>query len=69
MSVFSSIDRQMMARALQLAARGLNSTTPNPRVGCVITNSNGEILGEGFHQKAGQPHAEIESVTRLPAKG
>lgn len=51
-----------MARAIQLAKRGLNSTTPNPRVGCVIANSQGEILGEGFHQKAGEAHAEIHAM-------
>ncbi len=50
-----------MARALQLAARGLYSTSPNPRVGCVIVK-NGKIIGEGWHQKAGEPHAEIHAL-------
>ncbi|MCY0964767.1 bifunctional diaminohydroxyphosphoribosylaminopyrimidine deaminase/5-amino-6-(5-phosphoribosylamino)uracil reductase RibD [Parathalassolituus penaei] len=50
-----------MARALQLAARGIYSTSPNPRVGCVIVN-NGEIVGEGWHQKAGEPHAEVHAL-------
>lgn len=47
-----------MARALQLAARGRTSTHPNPRVGCVIVR-DGEIVGEAFHCRAGQPHAEV----------
>ncbi|MCK9195329.1 MAG: riboflavin biosynthesis protein RibD, partial [Nevskia sp.] len=47
-----------MARALALAARGAASTQPNPRVGCVIV-CNGEIVGEGWHQRAGEPHAEV----------
>ena len=50
-----------MARALQLAARGLYSTSPNPRVGCVIVKE-GVIVGEGWHQKAGEPHAEVNAL-------
>lgn len=50
-----------MARALQLAELGRYSTSPNPRVGCVIVN-NGEIVGEGWHQKAGEPHAEVHAL-------
>lgn len=46
-----------MARALRLAERGLYSTSPNPRVGAVLVR-DGQIVGEGFHQKAGEPHAE-----------
>lgn len=46
-----------MARALQLAERGLYTCDPNPRVGCVLVR-DGEIIGEGWHQRAGQPHAE-----------
>lgn len=46
-----------MARALELAERGLYTTTPNPRVGCVIVKG-GEIVGEGWHERAGGPHAE-----------
>ena len=48
----------MMARALRLAERGLFTTQPNPRVGCVIAQG-GEIVGEGWHQRAGEPHAEV----------
>jgi diaminohydroxyphosphoribosylaminopyrimidine deaminase / 5-amino-6-(5-phosphoribosylamino)uracil reductase len=47
-----------MTRALELAARGLYTTDPNPRVGCVIVNSEG-VLGEGWHARAGEPHAEV----------
>ncbi len=50
-----------MAHALQLAARGLYTTHPNPRVGCVITR-NDQIIGEGWHQRAGTPHAEIHAL-------
>ena len=50
-----------MARALQLAELGLYSTSPNPRVGCVIVK-DGAIVGEGWHQKAGEPHAEVHAL-------
>lgn len=50
-----------MARALKLAAKGLYSTSPNPRVGCVIVK-DGQIIGEGWHQQAGQPHAEVNAL-------
>lgn len=58
---FSALDHAYMARALQLAERGLYTTTPNPRVGCVIVKDN-KIIGEGWHQKAGSPHAEINAL-------
>ena len=58
---FSAIDHQMMARALQLAARGLETTTPNPRVGCVLVR-DGVIIAEGWHERAGQPHAEAAAL-------
>ena len=57
MSEFSAQDHKFMQRALDLAAKGQYTTTPNPSVGCVLGKS-GEIVGEGFHFKAGQPHAE-----------
>lgn len=50
-----------MARALRLAQRGLNTTTPNPRVGCVVVR-NGEVVGEGWHERAGEPHAEVHAL-------
>jgi diaminohydroxyphosphoribosylaminopyrimidine deaminase/5-amino-6-(5-phosphoribosylamino)uracil reductase len=55
---FSAEDHARMARALELAARGLYSTPPNPSVGCVIVR-DGQVLGEGFHQRAGEAHAEV----------
>ena len=54
----------MMAHALVLAERGLYTTAPNPRVGCVIVK-DGHIIAEGWHQKAGQPHAEINALNQL----
>ena len=51
-------DQQMMSRAIALAKRGRYTTAPNPMVGCVIVN-NGDIVGEGYHYQAGQPHAEV----------
>lgn len=51
-------DHAFMARALQLARRGLLTTDPNPRVGCLIVRED-TIVGEGWHQRAGQPHAEV----------
>lgn len=50
-----------MARALQLAARGLFTTSPNPRVGCVIVR-DGHVVGEGWHERAGSPHAEVNAL-------
>jgi diaminohydroxyphosphoribosylaminopyrimidine deaminase/5-amino-6-(5-phosphoribosylamino)uracil reductase len=53
----------MMLRALVLAERGLFTTTPNPRVGCVITQRD-EVVGEGWHEKAGSPHAEADALVQ-----
>src|ERR1700736_5009422 len=53
-----SRDQAHMARALILAARGLNTTDPNPRVGCVVVR-DGRILGEAWHERAGEAHAEV----------
>jgi len=61
MSQFSPLDFQMMSRAIQLAKGGIYTTAPNPNVGCVITR-DGEIVGEGFHFKAGEPHAEVHAL-------
>jgi diaminohydroxyphosphoribosylaminopyrimidine deaminase/5-amino-6-(5-phosphoribosylamino)uracil reductase len=61
MKNFNRHDYEYMARALQLAERGLYTTDPNPRVGCVIVN-DGKIVGEGWHQQAGGPHAEIHAL-------
>ena len=58
---FSAVDHGMMARSLQLAERGLWTTSPNPRVGCVLVRE-GEIVGEGWHEKAGESHAEVHAL-------
>ena len=57
-TVGSDFDRRMMQRCLDLARRGLGRTSPNPMVGAVIVK-DGEIIGEGFHPRAGEPHAEV----------
>jgi diaminohydroxyphosphoribosylaminopyrimidine deaminase/5-amino-6-(5-phosphoribosylamino)uracil reductase len=54
----SDFDRAMMQRCLTLARRALGRTSPNPLVGAVVVK-NGEIVGEGFHPRAGEPHAEV----------
>ncbi len=54
-------DEFYMARALELARRGRFTTHPNPNVGCVIVR-DGEIVGEGFHYRAGEPHAEVHAL-------
>lgn len=58
---FSAADHVHMARALQLAARGLYTTNPNPRVGCVIVK-DGHVVGEGWHERAGSAHAEVHAL-------
>lgn len=57
-TVFSALDHAHMAHALRLAERGLFTTHPNPRVGCVIAHGE-QVVGTGFHQRAGEPHAEV----------
>jgi diaminohydroxyphosphoribosylaminopyrimidine deaminase/5-amino-6-(5-phosphoribosylamino)uracil reductase len=61
---FSAADHEFMARALQLAWRGLETTTPNPRVGCVLVK-DGVVIGEGWHERAGGPHAEVHALAAL----
>ncbi len=58
---FSAFDEAAMRRALELAERGLYSTAPNPRVGAVLAR-DGEIIGEGWHERPGQPHAEPHAI-------
>ena len=55
-----------MAQALRLAELGLNSPSPNPRVGCVIVR-DGQVIGEGWHQRAGTPHAEVHALNQAGA--
>ncbi|MDO5473478.1 MAG: bifunctional diaminohydroxyphosphoribosylaminopyrimidine deaminase/5-amino-6-(5-phosphoribosylamino)uracil reductase, partial [Phascolarctobacterium sp.] len=51
-----------MRRALELAQMAEGNTSPNPMVGCVIVDDEGEIVGEGYHHKAGEPHAEVNAL-------
>lgn len=60
-SEFSARDHARMARALRLAERGLFTTKPNPMVGCVLDHEGG-IVGEGWHEKAGEAHAEVRAI-------
>lgn len=63
-------DERYMARALELAEKGHCSVSPNPMVGCVLVK-DGAIIGEGFHRRAGEPHAEIEALrsASVPVEG
>jgi len=61
MSAFTPDDARFMARALQLARHGLYTTDPNPRVGCVLVKG-GDVVGEGWHERAGGPHAEVVAL-------
>jgi diaminohydroxyphosphoribosylaminopyrimidine deaminase/5-amino-6-(5-phosphoribosylamino)uracil reductase len=67
---FDAVDARHMARALRLAERGLATADPNPRVGCVIADGE-RVLGEGFHSRAGGPHAEVEALRAVagPVRG
>ncbi|MEJ2394716.1 MAG: bifunctional diaminohydroxyphosphoribosylaminopyrimidine deaminase/5-amino-6-(5-phosphoribosylamino)uracil reductase RibD [Candidatus Thiodiazotropha sp.] len=59
----SDVDHRHMARAIQLARKGLYTTHPNPRVGCVLVRQ-GEVVGEGYHRRAGEPHAERNALAQ-----
>lgn len=61
--MFTEADHQHMSRALELAALGMWSTTPNPRVGCVIVRDR-QVVGEGWHRRAGEPHAEVLALAQ-----
>jgi diaminohydroxyphosphoribosylaminopyrimidine deaminase / 5-amino-6-(5-phosphoribosylamino)uracil reductase len=60
-SQFSATDHAMMARALRLAERGAYTTKPNPMVGCVLAHGD-DVVGEGWHQRKGGPHAEVVAL-------
>jgi diaminohydroxyphosphoribosylaminopyrimidine deaminase / 5-amino-6-(5-phosphoribosylamino)uracil reductase len=68
MSRFDDHDRVFMSRALELAERGLYTTTPNPRVGCVLVR-DGRIVGEGWHERAGEAHAEVRALADARGRG
>ncbi|HXL46470.1 MAG TPA: bifunctional diaminohydroxyphosphoribosylaminopyrimidine deaminase/5-amino-6-(5-phosphoribosylamino)uracil reductase RibD, partial [Candidatus Binatia bacterium] len=59
---------RFMRRALELAERGRGLTSPNPMVGAVVVAPAGEVVGEGFHARAGEPHAEIEALRAAGAR-
>lgn len=58
----AAADELWMQRACELALQGLNTTTPNPRVGCVLVGRDGQLLAEGYHRKAGEAHAEVDAL-------
>ena len=60
-------DQDWMQDAIDLAKKGLYTTDPNPRVGCVIIN-NGVLVGRGYHAEAGQPHAEVFALREASEK-
>ena len=60
---------EAMRRAIALAARGLGTTSPNPVVGCLLLDADGEVVGEGFHAYAGGPHAEIVALAQAGRAG
>ena len=67
MRYFALQDKQFMARAIELARKGLGSTSPNPPVGAVVV-SGGEIVGEGYHERFGGPHAEVNVIQAAGGK-
>jgi diaminohydroxyphosphoribosylaminopyrimidine deaminase/5-amino-6-(5-phosphoribosylamino)uracil reductase len=68
---FTTHDASMMALAIRLAEQGQYTTSPNPNVGCVLTDPQGNIIGQGWHQKAGCAHAEVHALQQagIKAKG
>lgn len=66
--MITDFDRFAMNRALVLAARGLETTHPNPRVGCVIAQGT-KIIGEGWHERAGEGHAEVNALAAVREAG
>ena len=61
--MYSPQDEHFMRQALSLAALGMNTTTPNPRVGCVLVKGD-EVIGQGWHARAGEPHAEVIAIAQ-----
>ncbi|WP_374659809.1 bifunctional diaminohydroxyphosphoribosylaminopyrimidine deaminase/5-amino-6-(5-phosphoribosylamino)uracil reductase RibD [Inhella sp.] len=69
MASVSEADQRWMRRALRLAEQAIGLSEPNPRVGCVLVSSNGEVLGEGHTQAAGQAHAEVMALRDASLRG
>src|SRR6478672_7697580 len=70
MTESAEVDQQFMRRAIRLAMNGRGRVEPNPMVGCVIVATDGRVIGEGYHQEFGGPHAEpnaLASCTESPA--
>ncbi len=65
MKLYNSNDKKWMLRAIRLASLGRGLTSPNPMVGAVIIDKKGKLISEGFHQKAGMPHAEAMAFNNL----
>ena len=65
--MYTDADRRHMSQAITLAAMGLNTTAPNPRVGCVIVAGE-QVVGEGWHRFAGEPHAEVLALAQAGAR-
>ena len=61
-------DLALMERAIRLAERGRGRTSPNPMVGAVVVDSEGVIVGDGYHERAGQPHAEVRALDAAGAE-
>jgi len=66
---FSPLDHTLMNQALALARQALFLTSPNPRVGCVLASANGEVLGQGHTQRAGEAHAEVMALRDAAERG
>jgi diaminohydroxyphosphoribosylaminopyrimidine deaminase / 5-amino-6-(5-phosphoribosylamino)uracil reductase len=65
--MLTAANHEFMGQALELAGRGLYTTTPNPRVGCVVVG-DGAVVGTGWHEKAGMPHAEVLALKAAGAR-
>ena len=61
MTHWSTEDEAFMRKAIELAERGAGFVAPNPKVGCIITDESGRIIGEGWHEKFGESHAEVNA--------
>ncbi|HZH42963.1 MAG TPA: bifunctional diaminohydroxyphosphoribosylaminopyrimidine deaminase/5-amino-6-(5-phosphoribosylamino)uracil reductase RibD, partial [Lysobacter sp.] len=66
-SAYTATDHALMARALRLAEHGAYTTKPNPMVGCVIAHG-ADVVGEGWHERAGEPHAEVHALRQAGAR-